>query len=162
VTREDFASVVAYLSAGTGKPMPREQAEVYYDLLSDLPVAAVRKAARDELAESCYPTLPAPGKLRQRAVEALHGALPAWGEGWAAVTRAVRLFGVSRARQALDSLPPLAREAAESFGWQAICDAHNGEALRAQFRDVYEALSLRESRGRALPPPGRPALPGGG
>src|SRR4051794_653455 len=80
LTREEFAPIVAYLSAGTGKEMPRAQAEVYSDLLQDLPAASVWAAARAALAESAGPWLPSVGAMRQRAAGALHGPSPDWGE----------------------------------------------------------------------------------
>lgn len=68
MTREQFAPIMAYLSAGMGgKPMPRETAEVYFDLLGDLQPADLQRAAREALREHKYATFPTVALLRELA-----------------------------------------------------------------------------------------------
>lgn len=72
MTREEFGPIVLYLSSAVNREIPREQAEVYYDLLGDLPAAAVRAAVRRAFLESAYPTVPPVGTLRRLAILAMH------------------------------------------------------------------------------------------
>ncbi|MCC6419526.1 MAG: hypothetical protein IT429_14935 [Gemmataceae bacterium] len=158
MTRDEFAQVSAYLSAAVGKPMPRDQLEVYYDLLKDLPGAAVAAAARQALCESRYPTIPPVGTIRQLAVAATRGRLPTWAEAWELALRAVRRFGVDREREGLASLPPVVAHAARCLGWRSLCDATDLETPRAQFRDAYGPIADREEHLQALPEPVRRAI----
>lgn len=153
-TREEFAKVVAYLSAAVNKPMAREQAEVYYELLRDLPPEALKAAAKAAVAESRYPTIPTVGTLRELALESEGPVQATWAEAWGATMEAVERYGCGRRGEGLASLPPVARRTAEAIGWRALCDARRSEAdtLRAQFRDAYGAVAEREARCRLLPP----------
>ncbi len=158
MTRDEFTPVVAYLAAAVGKPVGREQAEVYFDLLADLPAPLVWLAVKRAVAESRYPTVPPVGVIRAAAAEAAGADAPTWPEAWALVCREVRRHGLGRQAEALAALPPPARRAAEAVGWRALCDATEGglDTLRAQFRDAYGTLSEREGREARLPANLRP------
>src|SRR5262245_3697535 len=71
MTREEFSPILVYLSAAVNREIPREQAEVYFDCLSDLPATAIRQAARRAVLESEYPVVPAVGRIRRLALEEL-------------------------------------------------------------------------------------------
>jgi hypothetical protein len=155
MTRAEFVPVVAYLSAGNGKPMSREQAEVYFDLLSDLPADLVKAAIRRALCESRFSCVPPVGTIRAAAAELRAGGSPSWPEAWRLACQAASRYGLHRQAQGLDSLPSAVRRAAESVGWRALCDADEGslDTLRAQFRDAYGVMTDREERERRLPGP---------
>jgi hypothetical protein len=161
VTRDEFLPVSVYLSAATGRVMPREQIEVYYDLLHDLPTAAVQEAARRAVAESQFPTIPPVGVLRALALRLARPEALGWGEAWGAAMKAVRRYGSGRERDALASLPAAAARAAHCLGWEALCAANPQDCntLRAQFRDVYADVAEKEEfAARApLPAPARAA-----
>ncbi len=159
MTREEWGPIVAYLSAAIAKTMPREQAEVYFDLLADLPAALVQVAVKRAVAENRYPTVPPVGTIRALATEATRATAPTWPEAWALVCAAARRHGLTRERQALDSIPPPAARAAQAIGWQAICDCDpcDCDTLRAQFRDAYSTMTERDERERRLPAPLRVA-----
>jgi hypothetical protein len=161
VTREEFVVVAAYLASAADKPMPRDQAEVYFDLLRDLPVVAVQEAARRAVAENQYPTIPPVGVLRALALRLARPEALGWGEAWGAVMKAVRRYGSGRERDALASLPAAAARAAHCLGWEALCAANPQDCntLRAQFRDVYADVAEKEEfAARApLPAPARAA-----
>jgi hypothetical protein len=161
MTAEEFARVLCYLQCAVNKDVPRMQAEVYFDLLKDLPAEAVECAARQALLESDYPVLPPVGKLRRLALDALAGPeqMGAY-EAFALALQAVRRYGLDREREALASLPPLVAKAVECIGWRSLCDATELDTLRAQFRDAYGILDGRERRERLMPPELRRALEG--
>jgi hypothetical protein len=160
MTHNDFAAVITYLGEGTGKPLSLPAAEVYWDLLSDLPLAALRVAAKQALLEGQYPVFPPAGVLRRLAVEALMYGRgdPAPEEAWALVRRALSEFGYYREAAGLASLPGLVRRAAELLGWQSMCDSTEPEILRAQFRKVYEGGHRRAGVGVGAARPSRAGL----
>src|SRR5262245_2019943 len=93
MTREDFAITMAYLESGLNQPLPAKRAEVYWDLLKDLPVDALRLAAKRVLLEHKWATFPSVAELRQAASEVLLGQeaemspATAWELAWAAARR---------------------------------------------------------------------------
>lgn len=160
MTYPEFATVIAYLAGAVGKPVARKQAEVYFDLLGDLPLPVFQFAAKRAIAESAYPVLPPIGVLRKLAVEAMDGneggATPA--EAWELCRAAIVKFGYCREKAGLQSLPSTVRRAAECLGWQDLCDSDKPEIVRAQFQKAYETLVDRKRRLDLLPVSMRQAL----
>jgi hypothetical protein len=150
MTRVEFAQVLAYLSAGVGKPVAEATAEVYWDLLGDLPLPALQRAAQRALLESAYPTLPTVGTLRELA--AAGETLPA-AEAWSLIRTAMARHGLTGEVKALACLPPLVAQAAAALGWRNLCDAREAQTVYAQFRDAYEAVVGRDRREHLLPAP---------
>jgi hypothetical protein len=156
MTRLEFAPIMATLSAAAGRGMPEDQAEIYRELLGDLPVRMILAAIRRCVAESRYPGFPPVGAIRAAAADLRHAGAPPWPEAWQLACDAAGRYGLSRERQALAALDQihvqLAR-AVRAIGWQALCDAACGDldTLRAQFRDAYSTLSERDEREGRLP-----------
>lgn len=154
IDRVEFAAVMAYLGAACDRQVTREQAEVYFDLLGDLPLPVLQAAARRAVLESQYPTLPPVGVLRRLAVEAADAEpVKDAQEAVDLVRRAVSRYGYNRVGEALATLPPVVSKAVEAFGWRRLCYSTDGAIIWAQFRDSYEALAGRERRQRLLPEP---------
>lgn len=162
MTREEFAAVGAYLASAVGRPMPRDQAEVYYDLLRDLRVQTVQEAARRAVAANQFPTVPPVGVIRGLALEIARPPQPGWGEAWGLVMKAVRRFGHDRERDALAALPAAVAHAASCMGWESLCatNPQDCNTARSQFRDIYNPIAERVEHEAALPAPVRvaPAL----
>lgn len=149
--RVEFAKIMVVLGAGVGKEPTSHQIEVYFDLLGDLPVDALRFAAKQALLESSYPVIPAVGILRRLAVESMTPRALCPMEAWELVRTAIRHYGYMREREGLASLPPTVAKAARAIGWQSICDSENPETVRAQFRQAYEPIATDHARLAALP-----------
>ena len=90
-------------------------------------------------------------EIREITAELVNGKAPDWGEGWADVQKAIRRYGWCREKEALDSLSPASRQAAERIGWRDICNSENPETLRAQFRQIYQAETQRQHKDACLP-----------
>jgi hypothetical protein len=159
MTRDEFVPVIAYLSAASNKPMPRAQAEVYFDLLGDLPATAVLAATKQAVLDGDG-WIPPVGKLRSAALALVRPPELTWGEAWEQACAAARRFGWDRPSEGLDSLPPAVARAAHCVGWRQLCDARvdDMDTLRAQFRDVFKPLAERERRAELLPPSVRQAV----
>ena len=160
IEKLDFAKLIAFLEAGCGcKAATEMQNEVYFDLLRDLPLAALQAAAKRALLAHRYPTLPPVGMLREYAMELIDGQAPTHGEAFDLVMTAVRRFGYMQETAGLESLDLLCRRAVRAMGgWQAMCEAPIDErsTTRAQFRMAYDALSDRDQDQRNLPESIRP------
>jgi hypothetical protein len=155
MTRADWVLVAAYISAAVVKDFTEHQAEVYFDLLQDLPTAAVQIAAKQCLLESIYPTIPTVGAIRKAATAAATGShrLPLAIEAWESAFWAVGRYGLSREREALATMPPAVAKAVRAIGWRALCDTKldDLDTLRAHFLKAYEAMAARDQRQGLLP-----------
>jgi hypothetical protein len=151
MNKPEFAAIVAFLEAGCGKKLDDPAFQVYFGLLSDLPLPALQAAAQRCLLENEYPVFPPVGKLRRLATESMTPArlLPA--EAWELVRTAIRRFGYCKEREGLESLSPEVRRAVECLGWQDLCDSTETEIVRAQFVKAYDSIESRTKQERLLP-----------
>lgn len=154
MSKTEFASVMAYLAAGCGKPASLEQTRVYFDLLGDLPLTAVQEGARRALLEHKFPTLPPVGLIRSHAVslgnERMTGA-----EAWQLILAAIRRYGLAHQARGMISLPPEVAHAATVFGWRLICETRDDELgiRQTAFLKVWDALAKQDDRKCLMPPP---------
>ncbi len=158
MTKFEFATCTAILEAGAGKTMSKEQVEVYFDLLGDLPVEALLIACKRALLESFYPTIPPIGTLRKMAVSTMQGRISELtaAEAWGLVTKAAGKCDVDQAgsvERAFKDIPPLVWRAVQLFGFMAIYNLPSNaiETARAQFMRIYESLSANEEKLKLLP-----------
>jgi hypothetical protein len=143
---------------------------IYADLLSDLPYEAAVAALRRLLLTRPYSSPPTIGEIRHAAVELMAPRLPTPDEAWGQVSRANKLYGYMRPREALASLHPLVRRVAEAIGWRTIVESEQPDVIRAHFTRLYqsalerarlEAVLPEDLRDGALAGAGTAQLPGG-
>lgn len=153
MNRVEFGKVLAFLSAGCGKALTHDAAEVYFDLLGDLPAAALQGAAKRSLLEAAYPAFPSIATLRKLATEAMTGTKATAAEAWDLVCKSVSRHGLSGMGRALASLPAAAARTAQAIGWRQLCDARvdDMDTIRAHFLRAYEQVAERERREALLP-----------
>ena len=131
--------------------LPNSEAmELWYQELGDLPSEVLTAALRKWVTTEKWP--PSIAELRGLCAEMTKGPAPDWGGAWGEVQNAVRFLGYMREKEALESMSSLTRSAVERIGWRNICCSENPEALRAQFRQIYEIVAKRENESRQLPP----------
>lgn len=169
--RDEFAKVMAYMAAAVGKDPTTAQTQVYFDLLCDLPLAALQAAAKRALIAHKFPTLPPVGLIRECA-SALAGDQSApVGDAWRSVLRFVQKWGRwldeglpthAKTKANFDDdynqIPKLARRAAEAYGWEAI-DKTESKVVFAHFRQIYESMATRRETESALPEPLKTPVP---
>ena len=127
-----------------------EAIDLWYQELKDLPYDVAAGALRKWVATEKWP--PSIAEIRSSAGELVNGPVADWGEGWQEVQHAVRRYGWCREKEALDSLSPAARTAAQRIGWQDICTSENVETLRAQFRQVFQVEAQRQRQDALMAP----------
>lgn len=148
MNKAEFTHIMAYLEAGSGtsKPVTELQAEVYWDMLGNFPADAVRRAAKQALAESQYPTIPPVGVLVRLCgageVKTESRALVAY----ATASKAVQKHG---AYASVDFDDPLANAVIRDMGgWERFCDWNPNEIQWRQ-RDFLSLYSARTQSGVA-------------
>lgn len=153
----EFAEVMAYISAATTKPLSPEAAEVYYDLLGDLPAEVLRVAAKRVVLEHRWATFPSVAELREAASETMRGQVKelspaeAWDLAWGAVAYMDPEQEGSVARVTA-GLPPLVVETMQAFGVPALCYGKEPVGvIRGQFLKMFEQLAARDRRMALLP-----------
>lgn len=127
-----------------------EAMELWYRELMDIGYEIAQAALRKWVGTEKWP--PSIAEIRSMAAEITSGPVQEWGEGWLEVKRAVSRFGWCREKEALASLSPAARTAAQRIGWQDICCSENPETLRAQFRQVFQVEAQRQRQDALMTP----------
>lgn len=163
MTRAEFTTAMLYLETACRKQFTANEAEVYFDLLGDLPAAALLAGVKRVLLEHRWASLPTVAELREAAVEAQRGevktlsAAEAWALAWKAVGDTDPEVEGSFARATKDC-PPLVVEAIRAMGLPALCygDEPVG-VLRGQFFKVFEQLAARQRRTDLYPAALKPA-----
>lgn len=154
MTREEFLVLVKGMKAVYAEPkfLPDKAAfDVWYGLLSDLPYETANAAIQSYMMTETKP--PTIADIRKAAAKVTAPEIPASGEAWKKVLQAVRRFGFYQQREALESLDPLTREAAERFGFRELCDINASDSgiARGQFMKIYDQLANRKKEDAVLP-----------
>ena len=123
--------------------LPNQQAmELWFRELCDIPYQVAEATLRQWVATNKWS--PSIAEIRELAATVQHGSIKDWGEAWEQVLTAVKRYGIYNQGQALDSLDPMTRTAAERTGFRNICLSENIATERANFRMIYESLSTQE------------------
>jgi len=145
MTSPEFQKFFRYINSVTTDTNPSpEKTQVYWDALNDLEFNVAMVAARKVITTLENPFLPMPAVFRGAALHVTGQAIQAAPDAYAEVLKAIRYYGSYREQEALQSLPPLTRKAAEAIGWKGLCLSEEPDVIRGQFRMAYEALEKRE------------------
>jgi hypothetical protein len=90
MTRTEFAGVMQSIAGAVGKEPSARGAEVYFDLLGDLPLPAFQAAAKRAILEHEYASFPTVAMLRRLAMEAIEATEPTAGEAFRLACMAAR------------------------------------------------------------------------
>lgn len=157
--KNEFVKMMAYLAAGCGteREISSATAQVYWDLLGDLPANVAKVACQRVLLNHRFPTLPPVGVIRQVAVEMMQPALKAWDQSLAEVEAAMSRYGYYRADEAMAALeaadPAVAAMVRRFGGFAALCqvDRDQWSVIRGQWRQAWEGRMAREREMAVLP-----------
>lgn len=158
MTRPEFAAIMAYIAAATGKSLSADATEVYYELLGDLPAPVLRVTAKRVVLEHKWATFPTVAELREAAILTASGEVvglspaEAWDLAWSAAKK-IDLEVEGSLQRACARLPPLVVEAMRVFGIATLCSTRGDPVgvVRAQFLKIYEQLQTRDHRVALLP-----------
>lgn len=132
--------------------LPNSQAlELWFRQLQDIPFPVAEAVLDKWVATNKWS--PSIADIRELATEIQIGKLPDWGEAWEETCKAIRRFGMYRAKEGIESLSPLTMETVNRLGWNNLCLSENQTADRANFRQCYEIVAKREHEAKILPLP---------
>lgn len=158
IDRVEFGKIMAYIAAGTQKTLTQAGAEVYYDLLGDLPQEVLMIAAKRAVLDHKYATFPPVALLRDLATDAMRGEVKSMtgSEAWGIVMQAMGRCDVESpgsVERAFSDVPPTVCAAVKAFGFMSLYSIPNSsvEAARAQFIKLFESMAERERENARLP-----------
>lgn len=156
MNRKQFSEALALVATSVDKPVSREQAEVFWAALGDLPLETFRLACTAFVAtnrsHNGFKALPTPGDLRALAVEAIQRQVAmSAADAWAIARRAANAIDPDvtgpywRAGREwpsmkvayLADLPLLVGKAVRQIGIDSISTGKESVVF-AQFRAAYE------------------------
>lgn len=151
MNREQFAMIAAGLQTAFpwANLFPTKEAiDIWYRKLRDIPYEVMSAVVNRWIdTRSSPPTI---ADLRAEADVVVNGLPPTWADGWEQVQKAIGRYGYMQREAALASMDEVTRETVQRIGWQQICESENVDALRANFRMVYETMSRRMQEGRMI------------
>lgn len=126
----------------------QEAVEIWYRKLGDIPYDVMTAVVNRWIETKTSP--PTIADIRQEADIVVNGLPPTWADGWEQVQNAIGRYGYMQREAALASMDEVTAETVRRIGWQQICESENVDALRANFRMVYETMSRRAQEGRMI------------
>jgi hypothetical protein len=157
MTHPEFAKIMAYIEVALGKPFTKEMAEVYFDLLGDLPYEVMQTAAKRVILEHRWANFPTVAELREAAALTMQGRVSdlspaeAGAQAWKA-TGKMDPEQEGSVDRILQGVSPLVREAMVAFGINDLCYGKEPVGvIRGQFLKIYEQLASRDRRTALLP-----------
>ncbi len=152
VTRDQFKILVMALTASyrTFKLETKEQFDLWYELLKDIPHDKLAFAVKQHIAtEKWQPTI---ADLRKHATETTQKLLTS-DEAWGEVQNAIRKHGYYNLEKALNSMSPETRRVASNMNLRELCLSENQMADRAHFIKMYNQYTEQEAKNQQLPEP---------
>ncbi len=125
----------------------KAQAQLYQEMLADIPGALLQKAVLILIKTSTF--LPTVAEIRQKAAEIYRLAegreAPCAEKAWSDVLSAISRYGANRKPRFSD---PICEAAVAYMGWASICmsPTENVSIIRAQFCRFYEAEAERQRK----------------
>lgn len=162
MSKFEFATCLAPLEAAVNQSLTEQQAAVWYDVLQDLPVEALKTAVKRVLCEREYPGLPPVATLRRLATEQVHGipVSPEHAFSWLRTNiYRIRPMPSDQARSVCG--PVLSGVIDFLGGREAVSWLVRDETLNdawPRFRDAYQRLASQQQLQQLTPEPIRPRL----
>ena len=120
---------------------------VYAEMLQDIPIVELEIVVNQVLAESKF--LPAIAELREMHRKLGNINKITWADAWELVQKEIRRVGSYQLPKFDDELTA---RVVKAIGWRDLCISEEPGIMRAQFRDMYNALANRqESIDKLLP-----------
>lgn len=152
MTRKEVANLIGWAAANFPAMQQRElqpTAALWEKMLSDIPYEIAEKALMIVLAKAKY--FPTVAEIREAAAGIINPQLPSPIEAWGEVVQAIKIYGLYRQEEGLNSLSPITKRVVQNIGWREICLCEQPDIIRGQFRMAYEQYTKREKEEAVLP-----------
>lgn len=155
MTKEEFKTLTKGLKSvyASQNFLPDDDSmKIWYRLLRDLPYEVAAAAAQRHMMTNRFP--PTVADIREQSVKVADKDSKDWLEGWSQVSKVMSRFGYNRPKEAIEALTAFDERTGrvvEMLGWQNLCMSENPTADRANFRQAYENMQMREKENAKLP-----------
>lgn len=129
---------------------PNQQAvELWFLQLQDIPKDVLTLALNAWVATNKWS--PSIADLREKAAEITTKQIDDWGDGWEQLQKAIRYYGRYREAEALATMDEVTRQTVQRMGFVELCNSENVTADRANFRQIYQAITERRKKESQIP-----------
>lgn len=146
MTKQEFALFAAALKTYYSKEeklLPNTAAmRLWFEQLQDIPYPLANAVLQKWVSTQKWS--PSIAEIREQAVLIQNGPTPSWGEGWEAVRKAIRRYGIYNQQEAMESLSGITKEAVRYLGFRNLCLSENETSDRARFEQIYQVLEKRQ------------------
>ena len=152
MTKQEIGALLALATANFPSMQEKDMrptANLWSEMLSDIPFDIAKAALIKVLATARF--WPTVAEIREAAAEIINPQLPSPMDAWGEVVRAVKIYGLYRQEEGLNSLSPITKRVVQNIGWREICLCEQPDIIRGQFRMAYEQYAKREKEEAVLP-----------
>ena len=152
MTKQEIGALLALATANFPSMQEKDMrptANLWSEMLSDIPFDIAKAALIKVLATARF--WPTVAEIREAAAEIINPQLPSPIEAWGEVVQAIKIYGLYRQEEGLNSLSPITKRVVQNIGWREICLCEQPDIIRGQFRMAYEQYAKREKEEAVLP-----------
>ncbi len=152
MTKQEIGALLALATANFPSMQEKDMrptANLWSEMLSDIPFDIAKAALIKVLATARF--WPTVAEIREAAAEIINPQLPSPIEAWGEVVQAIKIYGLYRQEEGLNSLSPITKRVVQNIGWREICLCEQPDIIRGQFRMAYEQYAKREREEAILP-----------
>lgn len=119
-----------------------EELMLWYEHLKDIDYSVLSLAVNKWVDTNKWsPTI---ADLRELVNSITGNEVPDISKAWEEVQTAIKHYGYTHPKRALESMTPITRRVVESMGFIELCSSENQIADRAHFMEMYKTLAKRE------------------
>lgn len=149
--QEEFKNIVKALRLVYTQPdfIPnKETFDMWFAMLRDLPYDVCSLVVQQYIQNNVFP--PKIAEIRRFAADIIKGKQMTWVDSWSIVTKAIRKYGYTQQKEALESFDPLTAKCVKAIDFRRICESTNLDILRSQYQRIYESYLQQDQQERTL------------
>ena len=153
MTKEEFSKIAAAIRTfyPNQNILPNiESVSLWYIQLCDIDYETMTAAVYEWVATNKWaPTI---ADLRESSRRITMGDIPDWNSAYEHSRSVIRKYGYYRYEEGMAQLSGVELETVKAIGYVDWCKSDNPSVIRAQYRDIYNAIAARRKHEDQLPP----------
>lgn len=141
---QEFIKILKLLGASYNKEFDKEQTSVWYSFLRNYQYSELLEATKNIISKNKY--MPSIAEIKEEIANIQTKSIPKAEDEWQEVLMAVRKYGYSRSKEALESLKPYTAYITRHIGFINICNATTEQQIwnKKEFIGEYNVLKDKE------------------
>lgn len=152
MNKQQFATLaIAIKSAYPASKILEDNASMdfWFMMLQDMDYKVAENAIAEHICTNIYP--PNIAEIRKLCADRMQKPVLSFDEAWGIVVKARSQCGRDEPLKAYERMDELTLSVVKNLGWYHICTTENDAALRANFREAYEAKAKKVQNNMQLP-----------